>query len=150
MWGENLEEATWLASLSDRFEIIFIFVDNVESFTYYDNYNTENHSQDDYDDDSYNENYDVEEDEFIEENELFDIILENKNHAYELLGISDTFYNKENEICLICRENTNNLLQLNCRHYGCLECLSIWYKNNKEICPYCKKDIIWNQCKRLN
>jgi hypothetical protein len=50
--------------------------------------------------------------------------------------------------CLICREDSDKLINLNCklneRHYDhgiCRDCATIWYENNKYTCILCQEDI---------
>lgn len=59
----------------------------------------------------------------------------------------ETFKNTNNESCIICKENVQNMLQLECLHYGCTKCFVSWYKKNPYMCVYCKKSIDWSKCK---
>ena len=77
------------------------------------------------------------------------IILNNKEYAYELLGIKNTHINKDNDTCMICREVPSELLHLSCNHFGCITCLANWYKDTDVKCPYCKKDILWDKCEKI-
>jgi len=73
----------------------------------------------------------------------------------KVLGITKSINvsKKENPQCLICLDDTNELLQLNCNHYCCITCLCKWYRNNndqnKDTCIYCKQNIIWSECKTI-
>jgi hypothetical protein len=91
--------------------------------------------------------YDSEDDDIY--NEIYDIVLDNKKKAFEILDITQTCQNDENDDCIICKSKPKDLVKLNCGHFGCIVCLSTWYKTNKEICVYCKQDIIWSDCKKV-
>lgn len=74
------------------------------------------------------------------------------NKKKKVLGITDYVkIPKSEEIhCLICLDDSKELLQLNCKHYCCITCLCKWYRNtdnNKNSCIYCKQNIIWPECK---
>ena len=127
----NEEVLSWLVDLFDRYELFQEDINGMDVLFVFDSYAP-------LDDESENQ-----------ENELFTYIMENKEHAYELLDIKEKYVNDTNETCLICKDKTSELLKLNCNHYGCVGCLAQWYSNNKEICPYCQKEIIWPNCKRL-
>jgi len=58
------------------------------------------------------------------------------------------------DMCAICKEdiidNLNiKLLKLNCGHIYCLPCLIKWIcasvQYEEQLCPYCKKIIVWNK-----
>jgi len=57
----------------------------------------------------------------------------------------------DNPQCLICLDDSKELLQLNCNHFCCITCLCKWYRNNnnenKDSCVYCKQNINWSECK---
>jgi hypothetical protein len=55
----------------------------------------------------------------------------------------------EDNKCLICMDKPKDLLQLNCKHYSCINCLCIWFLNNKQECTYCKSNIKWSECCRI-
>lgn len=121
----------WLVGLYDRFLLLtnhqgqIMLVDSVR-------------------DDEY---YDSEDDEIY--NEIYDVILDNKKRAFELLGITQTCKNEENDDCIICKTKPKNLVKLNCGHFGCITCLSTWYKTNPELCVYCKKPIQWSEAMKV-
>ncbi|QKF93503.1 ankyrin repeat protein with zinc finger domain RING-type [Fadolivirus algeromassiliense] len=129
--NENNDVLKWLIGLYGRFYLLnnpsggTILVDSIRDDDYYDS-----------------------EDEEIY-NEIYDIVLENKKKAFDLLGITMTFTNQEDDDCIICKGKPDDLIKLNCGHFGCIDCLATWYKTNKEKCVYCKKDTIWPECKKL-
>ena len=130
--NNNIDVLRWLVGLFDRFYLIthsgrILLCDNAED------------SDDDY--------YDS--DDETPYNEIYDIILENKKQAYELLNITQTYKNTENDDCIICKDKPSDLIQLNCGHFGCINCMATWYKTNKEVCVYCKQNINWTECKKL-
>jgi hypothetical protein len=141
---KKVDIAIWLASLTGRYEIIHHYVGDDEYIYYSDNmiYDDES-SESSYDDHEY------EDSEVDNKNEVFEIILENQDYGFDLLGITEMCHNNNNESCLICKQDVSSMVQFNCQHICCLECLSYWYKENPEICPYCKKDIIWPRCKKM-
>lgn len=53
--------------------------------------------------------------------------------------------------CLICHNVSGAILELNCNHYYCLECIVEWIINSKQFlmskCPYCTKSICWSKSK---
>jgi len=138
----NVQVARWLASLYDRYQI---FETGNGNLGLQDNLLDDSLSGGDDDDDD---------DEMstseccccrINSNEIYEIVLENKDLAWELLGITKTCVNDNEDTCLICREKTQELIKLNCGHFGCVSCFAMWYKSNDEICIYCKKDIHWHE-----
>ena len=85
-------------------------------------------------------------------NFVFKVITEhinNKQLVYDLLGITQSFANTEDDVCLICRDTPQNLLKLSCSHLVCIDCIAKWYLENEEKCPYCSKQIIWSACNYL-
>ena len=47
---------------------------------------------------------------------------------------------KENNMCLICRDETNT--KISCNHDFHEECINRWIReSNNNICPYCRKEI---------
>ena len=47
---------------------------------------------------------------------------------------------KENNMCLICRDETNT--KISCNHDFHEECINKWIReSNNNLCPYCKKEI---------
>ena len=141
---DKKEVAIWLASLFDRYDIYEAQCVNHTILTYVDVY-----EDSESEDSSYDNSYDDEsEEEYY--NDLFDIVLENKDSAYELLNITNTYENKNEDRCLICFDTPRDLIKLNCAHFMCVECICRWYKQNEDKCTYCKKDIVWSDCSRLN
>ena len=70
---------------------------------------------------------------------------------FTIVGKNDKNENSEKSItniiiCPICFESTNNpnikMEILNCGHCFCKNCLDELEKNNKNVCPVCKKKII--------
>ena len=136
----NNQVLEWLLGLYDRFYVVndMYLCDKLD-----------NSSIDSSDDEHF---YDDSSDEYDNSvyNEIYDIVLENKNSALELLGITKVCTNTNNDNCIICKDTPDDLIKLNCNHFGCLSCLATWYKDNKEICVYCKNDIIWSECELVN
>ena len=51
-----------------------------------------------------------------------------------------------NDVCMICKNNENQLIKLNCLHVICVNCLIEWVKTIKRlICPYCQQKINFNE-----
>ena len=47
---------------------------------------------------------------------------------------------KENNMCLICRDETNT--KISCNHDFHEECINRWIReSNNNLCPYCRKEI---------
>lgn len=135
----NSEVLEWLTTLYDRF---YLTREEGVRFPFlHDNNNDSDSEYYDDDDDS---------DGGTPYNEIYDLILENKENACELLSITKTYKNTSNEDCIICKDKPTDLIQLNCGHHGCITCLATWFKTNDETCVYCKKDVEWTKCKRLN
>ena len=55
----------------------------------------------------------------------------------------DNYYTKNNDYCLICTLNKNNV-KLQCNHLYCSNCLSEWIKKENN-CPICRSLIIDNE-----
>jgi hypothetical protein len=57
---------------------------------------------------------------------------------------------KEDDYCLICRDENNKLVKLNCGHIYHKNCLMQWMKQiNKELCPLCQQKIDWTKSSNL-
>ena len=51
-----------------------------------------------------------------------------------------------NDVCMICKNNENQLIKLNCSHVICVDCLVEWVKIIKRlICPYCQQKINFDE-----
>lgn len=143
---KKVDIAIWLSGLTGRYEIVHHYVGD-EEYIYY----SDNVIYDDTESESSYDDHDYEDSEMEKKNEVFEIILslENQEYGFDLLGIAEICHNNDHESCLICKQEIPNMVQFNCHHVSCLECLSHWYKENPEICPYCKRDIIWPKCKKM-
>ena len=68
--------------------------------------------------------------------EVFKLLIEHLNKI-----------NNINEVCLICKENKNKMIKLNCNHVLCIKCFIQWIKERKIlICPYCLQQIKLKEC----
>lgn len=59
-------------------------------------------------------------------------------------------YKKNNEKCLLCLDSNDKMIELNCGHYCCMDCIPNWYKNKQKICMLCKEKICWNESKKVS
>lgn len=50
-------------------------------------------------------------------------------------------YGKINDFCIICHDNREDIIKLNCNHCICKECFTGWYSTNILKCVYCRKDL---------
>ncbi len=74
----------------------------------------------------------------------FKLLLNDTNYMFTDINI-----NKGNikDDCIICYENSNNMIVLNCcnMHVLCSSCLKKW-NNYNNTCPMCRKNIVLNEC----
>jgi len=62
------------------------------------------------------------------------------------LNITKSEEIKESKKCMICHEEHNKILKLECGHYLCLENSYGWFKNKTKRCMYCNKSFEWTDC----
>ena len=56
---------------------------------------------------------------------------------------------KENNMCLICRDETNT--KISCNHDFHEECINRWIReSNNNLCPYCRKEIEFEKIKIIS
>jgi len=141
----------WLVGLYDRYQIIYN--DNHDNCYLIDKYDDiEDDSEDWSDSDDWSDSEDWEDSDEDDDicNEIYELVLlQHKKGACKLLGITKHYKNDTNEECIICKDIPKDLIKLNCGHYGCLTCLATWFKNNEELCVYCKKPIQWEKSRKL-
>ena len=76
---------------------------------------------------------------------MFDNI-EDFSNNYKLENI------KVNDIdkCSIRMETTDKMIMTKCNHNYCFDCISHWFKTSgSNNCPYCRKNILFFECKRI-
>lgn len=70
--------------------------------------------------------------------------------AINILGILTSPKTHDIVACYICQEVTPKIIETNCKHYFCLECLLSWYilKNatHNFPCAYCRSNFEWSGC----
>ena len=60
-------------------------------------------------------------------------------------------YRKE-KMCYICRSKKKKIFELSCGHTFHYKCLNTWFTNSKQVvvhCPYCMKEIEWDNIKMI-
>jgi hypothetical protein len=57
---------------------------------------------------------------------------------------SKTNFTEKKEDCGICLENSNELIETNCKHIFHLECLNKWFSHS-ENCPTCRKEFSFDE-----
>jgi hypothetical protein len=74
----------------------------------------------------------------------FKLLLNETEYMFTNINIKKEHHN---ETCMICYENSNNIVSLGCcsSHITCSSCLKEWL-NNKNTCPMCREEIIFNNC----
>lgn len=78
---------------------------------------------------------------------LYKKVIEDPKHGDIILGIKKVVV-LEDEECVICNGNID-MIQLNCGHSYCTGCISKWYSENEEKCPYCRQNTDLEKCHKI-
>lgn len=121
----NLPIANWLANLYGHFEIEYVRF-NYQDFLI-----------------------------FVEVGEMKKLYKQISNgdlttlQKYKKLKITNYVENDKDANCLICLEKQDDMIQLCCGHYSCIQCICTWFVNHEQTCTYCKKSIEWEKCNKI-